>query len=240
MLTVKKFRSCFISVSPSFPDNSSSASRSFLISSFDTFVRRWLMLGFNLSKIGRICSVQRPACSFLVAICLPLVAHSAEVLDSSVTQQDGQYMMHTETVVQAPVSKVRALIVDYKNFPRLNADIKRVEAMEHLDDGGIRMGVRSSVCILSICQHFDWVQDIRFLPDGDITMTILPNQGDFREGNGRWQLFASDGGTRLIFDLDLTPKYWVPPLFGPWIMKRKLTEDAVEFAEGLETMANSN
>lgn len=198
------------------------------------------MVSFVLSKLCRKCPAQRSRWPFLLAACLPLIAQGAEVLDSSVTREQERYTLHTETVVRVPVSKVRALIMDYKNFPRLNADIERVEPMEQLDDGGIRMGVRSAVCILSICQHFDWVQDIRFLPDGDITMAIVPNQGDFQEGNGRWRFLPTDGGTRLIFDLDLTPKYWVPPLFGPWVMKRKLSDNAIEFAEGLETMANSN
>jgi len=149
-------------------------------------------------------------------------------------------MMHSETVIQAPVSKVRALLMDYENFPRLNSDIKRVESVEHLDDGGIRMGVRSAFCILAICLHFDWVQDVRFLPDGDIAITIVPNRGDFRQGNGRWRLLTDDGGTRLIFDADLTPKYWLPPVFGPWLMKRKLSEEVFEFAQGLERMAISS
>jgi hypothetical protein len=109
----------------------------------------------------------------------------AEVLDSSVKQQHGRYMMHTESVVQAPVSKVRTLLMDYENFLPLNPDIKRVEPMEHLDDGGTRMGVSSDVCISAVCLHFDWVQDVRLLPSGDIAVTIVPNRGDFRQGNSR-------------------------------------------------------
>jgi len=176
----------------------------------------------------------------LVVIGFPLVAHCAEVLDSTVTREHGRYVMHTETVVQAPVSKVRALLMNYENFPRLDSDIKRVESMERLDDGGIRMGVSSEFCILAICLHYDWVQDIRYLPDGDIAMTIVPNRGDFQQGIGRWHMLPDNGGTLLIFDIDLTPKYWLPPVFGSWVMKQKLSEKAFEFAEGLERMAISN
>jgi uncharacterized membrane protein len=176
----------------------------------------------------------------LVVIGFPLIAHSAEVLDSVVTQQHGRYMMHTETVVQAPVSKVRALLMNYENFPRLNSDIKRVESMEYLDDGGVRMGISSEFCILAICLHYNWIQDVRHLPDGDIAMTIVPNRGDFQQGTGRWHMLPDNGGTRLLFDLDLTPKYWLPPVFGSWLMKQKLYDKAIEFAEGLERMAISN
>ncbi len=239
MLTAEKIRSCSTSMPLPSSADSIVMSRSFWMSGFDTIRNRQQKGSSIFSKIWKICPVRRSAWQFVVAIGVPLLGHSAEVLDSSVTRDDGRYIMHTETVVNAPVSKVRALIMDYRNFPRFNADIKRVDPIEHLDDGGIRMSVRSSICIISICEHFDWVQDIRFLSDGDIVMTIVPNQGDFREGTGRWRLLPAGGGTRLMFDIDLTPKYWVPPVFGPWLMKKKLTEDAFEFAQGLEKMAIS-
>lgn len=193
MLTVAKIVSRFTPMSLPSSANGISTIRGFWINSFAPFGNRWKM-GFSaVSKMCKICPARRSAWPLLVVIALPLVAHSAEVLDSSVTRQHRRYMIHSETVVQAPASKVRALLMDYENFPRLNSDIKRVESMEHLDDGGIRMGVRSAFCILFICLHFDWVQDVRFLPDGDIAISIVPNRGDFRQGNGRWRLLPDDG-----------------------------------------------
>jgi hypothetical protein len=190
--------------------------------------------------VRKICPARILAWLLLAAFGLPLATQSAEVLDSSVKQQHGRYMMHSESVVQAPVSRVRALLMDYENFLRLNPDIKRVEPMEQLDDGGTRMGVSSSFCIATVCLHFDWVQDVRLLPSGDITVTIVPDRGDFRQGNSRWRLFPNGGSTRLIFDADLTPNQWFPPVIGPWMMKQKLYEEASEIAHGLERMAMSN
>jgi len=177
--------------------------------------------------------------SIAVLLFLPLTTHSANVLNSSVTRQDGRYMMHMETIVQAPVTKVHSLLMNYKNFTRFNSIFKQVEFVGHIGDG-VRMGVRSEFCVLAICQDFDWIQDVQFLPDGDISITIIPNQGDFRQGNGRWRLFSVDGGTRLLFDLDLTPKYWIPPIFGTWLAQQKFSDDAVKFAQELEKMVISN
>lgn len=148
--------------------------------------------------------------------------------------------MHSETVVQAPASKVRTFLTDYQKLPRFNPDIKRVEIMEQLDDGRVRMGVISDFCMLAICLHFNWVQDVRLLPDGDIAMTIVPNQGDFRQGSGRWRLIPDVGGTRVILDIDLTPNFWLPPVFGSWLMKQKLDKDAIEAGRELERTGISN
>jgi ribosome-associated toxin RatA of RatAB toxin-antitoxin module len=169
----------------------------------------------------------------------PLAAQSADVLRSSVTRQDDRYLMHMETVVQAPISKVHSLLKDYKNFTRFNSIFKQVKLVGNLDGGGVRMGVRSEFCILVICQHFDWIQDVQFLPDGNISITIVPDQGDFRQGNGHWRLFPVEGGTRLSFDLDLTPKYWIPPVFGMLLAQKKFSEDVFKFAQELERMAVS-
>lgn len=170
---------------------------------------------------------------------LPLAAQSAQVLNASVIQQQGRFIMHSETFVRAPVSKVRTLLTDYEHLPRVNRDLKKVEVLERLN-GGVRMGVTSDFCILTICLNFVWVQDVETLPDGDIAMAIVPNQGDFRQGSGRWRLLSDNGGTRLIFDVDLIPNFWIPPVFGPWVMKRKLADEAFETAQGLERMVTSN
>ncbi|MEC4746945.1 SRPBCC family protein [Methylomicrobium sp. Wu6] len=191
------------------------------------------------SMMRKICPVRRSAWLLIATIGLPLATQSAEVMNSSIIQRQGRYMMHSEAVIHAPVSKIRALLMDYENFPLVNPDIKRVEPVGHLDHGGIRMVVSSDFCILAVCLRFDWIQDVRLLPDGDIAMTIVPNRGDFRQGNGRWHLLSNGASTRLIFDFDLTPKYWLPPVFGPWLMKRKLSEEAFEMAQGLERMAIS-
>jgi hypothetical protein len=193
-----------------------------------------------LSKRGKVCPARSSAWLLLAVASLPLAVHSAEVVDSSVRQQQGRYLMHSETLIRAPVPKVRALLMNYENFPRLNPDIKRLESIEKRDDGGVRMSVNSAFCILAICMNFNWVQDVHFLPNGNIAMTIVPDHGDFQQGNGLWRLFPNDGGTRLIFDIDLTPKYWVPSVLGPWLMKQKLSEESFEFAEGLERMVTSS
>jgi hypothetical protein len=210
---------------------------------FDAICAFWSRRKMRFSAFSvmrKICPARVSAWLLLAAFGLPLASQSAEVLDSSVKQQHGRYMMHTETVVQAPVSKVRALLMDYENFLRLNPDIKRVEFMKRLDDGGTRMGVSLGFCISAVCLDFDLIQDVRLLPSGDIAVTIVPNRGDFRKGNSRWRLLANGGGTRLIFDADLTPNQWFPPLIGSWTMKQKLYEEASEIAHGLERMAISN
>lgn len=168
---------------------------------------------------------------------LPETAGGAEVLNTSAVREENRFILHAETFVRVSVPEVRRVFTDYRNLPRLNPDIKRVEVLERRDDGAVRLGVASDFCILAVCLNFAWVQEVRVRPDGDIGITLLPDEGDFREGHGRWRLRPDGEGTRLIFDIDLTPNFWIPPLFGSWLMQRKLAEEALETASGLERIA---
>jgi hypothetical protein len=173
----------------------------------------------------------------LSCVSLPVDVHGAQVLTTSVTLLGGRYFLHSEVLVRAPVSAVRTLLTDYEKLPRLNPNLKRVAILKRLQDGGVRMRMTSDLCILALCLSFHWIQEVRTLPGGDIVMTIFPGWGDFREGGGRWRLLADDGGTRLTFDVDLVPNFWIPSVLGPWLMKRKLAEETYETATGLERIA---
>jgi uncharacterized membrane protein len=186
------------------------------------------------------CRVRRLSFLLLVWICLPPAVQSAQVLAVSVLREQGRFVMHAETLVQAPVAKVRAMLTDYTNLPRINKALKRVDILDRRQDGGVRMGVVSEFCLLAICLDFNWVQDVRILPNGDIAMAIVPGRGDFRQGSGCWRLLSDNGGTRLIFDVDLTPGFWVPPAFGSWLMRNRLFDEAFETGRGLERNASPN
>ncbi|MDQ2694300.1 MAG: SRPBCC family protein [Pseudomonadota bacterium] len=167
---------------------------------------------------------------------LAAAAHAAEVVVATVGYRDGRFLMHSVSRVQAPEPRVRAILTDFGNLPAVNGGLKSVTVTERLGDGGTRMQVASRVCILAFCLTFDWPQTVRTQADGDIVAVIGPG-GDFREGRARWRLIAEDGGTRMIFDADLVPAFWFPPLIGPWLIKRKLQDEALETARGVERAA---
>lgn len=164
------------------------------------------------------------------------MAQAAEVVEVTVSEQDGRCILHSESLIRVPVAQVRKALTDYPNLPRINPSLKRVEVMERLPGGGTRMGVVSQFCVLAICLDLAWIQEVREGPGGDIVVNLVPNRGDFRAGSGRWRLLPEQGGTRLVFDIELTPNFWVPPAFGPWLMEGRLAEETLATAQALERM----
>lgn len=165
------------------------------------------------------------------------VAQGAEQIESSVEHEIGRFVLHSEVLVGLPPAEVRAILTRYENLPRVNGGIRKVRILERDESGEVRMQVFAGVCILMFCLNYQWVQDVKTLPDSDVLAVIDAEVSDFREGRARWRFLPQDGCTRLVFDADVRPDFWFPPLLGPWLIKRKLAEEALQTAQGVERIA---
>ncbi len=176
----------------------------------------------------------------LAVLLLPLAAgtaDAAEVLAATVTRAGGGLTMHAQIRVHVPATRVRALLTDYERLPRVNGGLRTVQVLVHEAPDTVRMRVASNVCILFVCLEFRWWQRVRAPPGGDIEAEIVPGSGDFREGRARWTLLPEGETTRLTLELHLVPDFWFPPLIGPWLIERKLRQEALDTAVGLERAA---
>ena len=75
-----------------------------------------------------------------------------------------------------------------------------------------------------------------------IVPRVLPQMSDLRYGLARWRMSACADDRRrtcLEFKAELEPDFWVPPLIGPWLIQRKLHQEAIVTAEGIEKLAHA-
>jgi hypothetical protein len=166
------------------------------------------------------------------------VARASETQFAAVSYNDGRFIAHTEVLIARPIEEVRAVLTDYENLPAINRGIKTVSILRRGAAGEARMRVVAEACVLVFCRRYTWVQDASLAPSGDIVTVIDPALSDFREGRIRYRLVSQQAAhTRLIFDADLVPDFWLPPLIGPWIVKQKLLTEALETAQGVEQAA---
>jgi len=81
------------------------------------------------------------------------------------------------------------------------------------------------------------VQDIVEAHDGSISAVIVPELSDFSYGTLRLNLWQEATGTRILIRSEAVPDVWIPPLLGPWLIKRELHAEAVQTVHNLERMA---
>jgi len=174
----------------------------------------------------------------IVVLLLLPAAHAGEILDSSVSHEGVIYSLSVTARIDAPLDTVYRSITDFDNLAAINPAIEesRLLSMPTADTWRVRSVIR--VCILMFCKRVQQVQDVTLLEGYAIKAVTLPQGGDFRSGVAHWQLMASGTSTEMLFTNTFEPDFWVPPLIGPWLIKRKLMREVAETAMYIEVKSH--
>lgn len=181
-------------------------------------------------------SLPRLALAGLIGVC----AASAAAYDmqiESATREGDSYRVTVDALVSTPAAAVRSLMTDYAHLGRLNPSIKVSEILRRRSPCELRVRTVTEVCVLFYCKRIHQVQDVVEAQDGTVTAVIVPEQSDFRRGYARLHLWQEAAGTRVRISGELEPKFWIPPLIGGWLVRRKLLDEARETISNLEQVA---
>jgi hypothetical protein len=77
-------------------------------------------------------------------------------------------------------------------------------------------------------------------PGYHIEATILPQSSDFRRGRAQWRLTAEGNSTLMQFNAELVPDFFMPPLIGPWLIRREMANQITEIVMIIEARHHRN
>jgi hypothetical protein len=164
-------------------------------------------------------------------------ANSGEVRLAEVEHEDGRYFVDVDIVVNAPLPAVRDILTDYRHLTRVHENIKKSELLFSLDEHTHQVRIVAEACVSFFCKSMVQTQDVQEIDEHTIIVTVVPEKSDFVYAHARWKLTPVDNGTRVQYNTDLKPKFWVPPLIGPLLIKQKLHNASVETILNLEKLA---
>ena len=162
----------------------------------------------------------RRAC--LSLLFLSLSAGAAELRSVDVDRVEGRYVMHSEVWFAAGIESVYAVFLDWDLSPQFSSFIVEARNVEPGADGRPRFYVRNRGCILFFCTSAERNGFVEHDPHRIIRATIDPEASDFHFSNESWRFHEEDAGTVVIYDLEFKPKFWIPPVIGPYFVQRKL------------------
>jgi len=167
----------------------------------------------------------------------PGLASAAELLDIQVSNTDDRYFMVSESILEASVPSVYQVLLDYDNFTRLSSVYEESRYLAPGPDGAPRVYTLAQGCMLFVCRNVEKVERLDTRSNQRIVATVIPQFSNLEQGVTEWVLTADGENTRLVYRMELTPKFWIPPLIGPPIIRYVLIKGGKDALQRLEAAA---
>lgn len=173
----------------------------------------------------------------LFSICNSL-ASAGEVEYINASHREGTYFLELDATVSANQELVYRIATDDENLEKINDLLIESTLLSQPGDPFKRRRMISQTCVLFFCFKASAVVEVNEINNTVIITTVDPSESDFDYGKTRWEITSIDGKTtRVHFQSELKPSFWIPPLIGPWVIKNKMQSEASYTIEQLEKIA---
>ena len=166
------------------------------------------------------------------------VGCAAEVQAINVLHRDNAFEIAFDAVVDAPAPEVYAVLADYGRLGKLNPVITAMSVEAAPTGRGERVRSVIRTCVWFFCRQIVQVEDVTEPDRSTISARIVPGAGDFESGSCSWRVTDEGLRTRLHYEAIRVAAFWIPPLIGPWAIKRTLREQLESSIVVLERLAN--
>ena len=164
-------------------------------------------------------------------------AGAADLREVTVDRVKGRYMLTSETVMEATQQEVYAVLTDYDQFSKFSSAFTESRNVEPDEEGRPRFYNRMEGCVLMFCVSFERYGHLVLTPTSYIQAIVDPEKSDFKHSVESWELVEEDDKTVLIYKFEVEPAFWVPPLIGPFYIRRALRAGAVDAVDRIEAIA---
>lgn len=168
---------------------------------------------------------------------LPVGADAAEIQSVSVTLEEGRYRLTSEALFDVSQDDLYAVLIDYDQFKKFTSAIVASRNVAPGADGRPRFYTRMQGCVLVWCRTFVRNGYLLLTPKRDIVAIADPAESDFEYSRERWQLSNKGAGTLLVYDFEMEPRFWIPPVVGPYFIKRALKAGGIRAVNRIEALA---
>jgi hypothetical protein len=159
-----------------------------------------------------------------------------------VARDGGRFLIDMHIAIDAPAPAVFRALQDYAAMAHYNPDLRsaRVERTPAADH--VRLFTTIHTCVLVFCKTLrqEQIMTATASTNGGTLDAELLDYADFKGGRGVWTVKPCPAVRRLTcldVRIELVPAFWVPPVLGPWVIGRKMDEEARLTGDGLERTA---
>lgn len=175
-----------------------------------------------------------------LAFALVLTARSvvpADLRTISVEFENQRYHLRSEAWFAADRRNMYRVLTDYDLFEKFTSAFVETRNVEPDEEGRPRFYTRMEGCVLLFCKSLIRYGHLELTPHTEIVAVAEPEKSDFKYSHERWRLEKDGDGTLLIYDFEMEPDFWVPPVIGPYVIKRSLRTGGIDAIDRIEALA---
>lgn len=173
----------------------------------------------------------------LVLSALPAFSSAATLREVSVDHVDGAYVMRSEVWFDVGIEKIFGVFLDWDLSSKFSSAIVESRNIEPGTDGRPGYYILNRGCIWFFCKSFERYGYVEHQPFRFIKASVDPEKSDFEVSDESWEFREEADGTVVTYAFRMKPKFFIPPLIGPAIMKNKLRNSGINAIERIEALA---
>jgi len=173
----------------------------------------------------------------LLLLGVPALAGAATLREVQVDRVDGAYVMHSVVWFDVDIEKIFGVFADWSQSTKFSSVIVESRNIPPGADGRPGYYSRMRGCVWFFCRSFERYGYVHAEPLDFIEATVDPERSDFDVSDERWEFHEEGSGTVVSYALVMKPKFFIPPLIGPAIMKHKLREGGTAAIDRIEAVA---
>lgn len=171
----------------------------------------------------------------LLAVQSPVVG--ADLQKVTVEFENDRYRLESTARFDVRRADLYRVLTNYDLFEKFTSAF--VETRNLAPDNAGRPGffTRMEGCVLLFCKSMQRTGHLVLNPPSEIIAIAHRDSSDFNFSRERWVLQDDGDGTLMTYYFELEPAFWVPPVVGPFVIKRVLRAGGIDAVDRIEAVA---
>jgi hypothetical protein len=165
------------------------------------------------------------------------IAGAADLLDIDVKLEDKRYHMRSEAWFDASEEDLYRVLTDYELFKKFTSAFVESNNVEPDEYGRPQFHTRMEGCVLWWCKSLVRDGYLLLTPPKLVVAITDPDASNFKYSLESWELKKDGDGTLMIYNFHMEPDFFVPPVLGPFMIKRSLKSGGVDAIDRIEALA---
>ncbi|MEQ8206723.1 MAG: hypothetical protein RIA65_11145 [Woeseia sp.] len=171
----------------------------------------------------------------LLAVQSPVTG--ADLQKVTVEFENDRYRLESRARFDVRRADLYRVLINYDLFEKFTSAF--VETRNLAPDNAGRPGffTRMEGCVLLFCKSMRRTGHLVLNPPSEIIAIAHRDSSDFNFSRERWVLQDDGDGTVMTYYFELEPAFWVPPVVGPYVIKRVLRAGGIDAVDRIEAVA---